>query len=120
MPLVHSLTLLLQRIERDTSVTMTRGCNNPHDLRAHCSQVSLNGMRARLGTIGKFSALVRGSRRDAMATEGRIRLARIGPGWVVGATEGVGAEQTGTHIAGKLMVLVALPFSFADRCSFQQ
>jgi len=103
------------KIEWDTSFTLTRGCNNssnnPLDLRAHCSKVSLNGMKARLGTIGKFAALVRGTKTESFASSHRIRLARIGPGWVVGATEGFGGGPSGTLVAVTKCRLHLLPFS---------
>jgi hypothetical protein len=72
---------------------------------------SLNQLKARTGSIGKEMALLKaGGGHDV--TNQSFRLARIGPGWVLGAIEAVsGLEHPGSTIAGMAFVLL-LPSVF--------
>jgi CRP-like cAMP-binding protein len=86
------------KIERDSSMSMTRGAaqtGGGSSLMFNPNR-SLGSMQARTGTIGKESALLKAGARQRNV-ESFIRLARVGPGWVVGLLEGVGASQYPSH-----------------------
>jgi hypothetical protein len=66
---------------------------------------SLNQLKARSGTIGRATALLKaGGGLDT--SNQRFRLARIGPGWVLGSNEAVsGLQHPGSLVAGMFFVL---------------
>ena len=107
----------IQKIERDTSLTAVRsthrggggvgggGTAHPLDARRLVNDFSLNEMQARLGTIGRKSALLRGSQAGAMVNSSRIRLARIGPGWIIGTEGSSSGGSLHMAVAGKLCLV---------------
>jgi len=103
------------KIERDASITtMTRTSGYAGNPGANHHNRSLNGLRARVGTIGKQAAMLKASGQAGRQnlSSGAIRLARVGPGWVVGTLEGVGATEIPLHqVAVTCCRLHHLPFS---------
>lgn len=98
----------LMKVERDPSYTMTRGSNA--SLRRKVgpgfanqrlfNEGSIGHLRARTATIGRKGALLKATAGHRTRTSHNLRLARIGPGWVVGAIEGLtGLKNPGTHSA---------------------
>jgi CRP-like cAMP-binding protein len=87
----------LMKIERDSGMSLTRGSMiGAPSSSGYDPRVSLSSMQARTGSMGKQAAMLKsGARRRQMETS--IRLARLGPGWVVGTLEGVGATQYPSH-----------------------
>lgn len=77
---------------------------------------SLNQLKARTGSIGREMARLKAGGDDK--TNQSFRLARIGPGWVLGSIEAVsGLQHPGSLIAGMTFVLL-LPAAF-DNVSFR-
>lgn len=102
----------LMKIERDTSETLTRG--NTNSLKRRISRNDLTRMNARTGSIGRQVAALKAGAHDEMACQ-NMRLARIGPGWVVGAIEGAtGLKNPGCYIAVSHCRLHQLPFSVIE------
>lgn len=61
---------------------------------------SLNQLRARSGTIGRQLAKMKDSLADPAARN--VRMARLGPGWVLGSMEALtGMINPGVAVAGK-------------------
>jgi hypothetical protein len=91
----------LMKIERDSSImSINRGSRNPLDLRTFsvgAQDDSLTRMKAReLNPQSMKRASV-----ELARSSSTIRLARIGPGWVLGAAEFVsGAPAQGRNVAG--------------------
>ncbi|CAB9505434.1 solute carrier family 26 [Seminavis robusta] len=70
------------RIEKDANETLTRG----HSITTrNRSFGTFNNLHARSGTLGRQRAALKASTREPMTRT--FRLARIGPGWVVGNVE---------------------------------
>lgn len=98
-----------QKIERDSTVTLSRGARHPLDVRNHMQNRSIDNIKARFGTMARLASQVKvgGNRSAFLATDNRIRLARIGPGWVVGATEGAtdgtssSSSSSNSQVAGR-------------------
>lgn len=90
----------LQKIERNADFTLSRAGSNEINRRMSMNNNSLNQLNARSGSIGKEMArLKEGGGNDASSQ--RFRLARIGPGWVLGSIEAVsGTQHPGSHVAG--------------------
>jgi hypothetical protein len=82
----------------DSSVTLTRG--SAHGSFEGCS--SLKQKKFRDVSISRLSSVLGGEKASH-----HFRIARIGPGWVVGTVEGVsGIHNPGYHVAGTLWLLV--------------
>jgi len=82
----------IMKLERDASLTTTRGGSG---LGLNLLDGgSLNRMRARRGTLGRQLQIMKET--GHRPQHHSIRIARIGPGWVVGATEGL----SGNHLFG--------------------
>jgi hypothetical protein len=61
---------------------------------------SLGQLDARAGSIGKEIAKLKEGTHDTR--QQMFRLARVGPGWVLGSIEAVsGMQHPGSHVAGK-------------------
>jgi len=90
----------LIKIERNSSSTVTRGSNSPLDLRAgtFCnSNASLTQLNARLIS----GQVIQRAHVELARSSSTMRLARIGPGWIVGALEFVtGSHHEGQNVAG--------------------
>jgi len=111
----------LMKVERDPSYTMTRG--SKASLRrkigpGFASQRvlgegrSISQLNARAPTIGREAALLKSTTGYRARTSHTFRLARIGPGWVVGAIEGAsGLKNPGMYIAVTDCRLHYLPFA---------
>jgi len=90
----HNSTLQ-KKIERDTSMathtrSLRKGVINDGG--------TVTGLKIRTGSIGREYARLKAA--DSASHKQSFRLARIGPGWVVGAVEAVsGLENTGLHLA---------------------
>ena len=74
--------------------------SSPSDYRTHGSIGHLN---ARSGTLGRQAAIwKRAVKGPTELTEQSFRLARIGPGWVVGMIEECsGMRRSGVYVCGK-------------------
>jgi hypothetical protein len=88
------------KIERDSSATMTRGSQNPLDIRSFSgnnSHASLTRMKAR-----KLSAQsIKQASLAVSRNSSTLRLARVGSGWVIGGLELVsGSHSEGSVFAG--------------------
>ena len=111
----------LMKVERDPTYTMTRG--SKASLRrkigpGFASQRvlgeggSISQLNARAPTIGREAALLKSTTAYRARTSHTFRLARIGPGWVVGAIEGAsGLKNPGMYIAVTDCRLHLLPFA---------
>ena len=98
----------LMKVVRDPSYTMTRGSNaslrrkvgpNFVNQRLH-NEGSISNLKARTATAGRECALLKATAGNHTRTSHNFRLARIGPGWVVGIIEGLaGLRNPGIHIA---------------------
>ena len=112
------------KVERDPTYTMTRG--SKASLRRKigpgiaCQRVageggSISHLNARSATIGREAAILKATTGFRSRTSHTFRLARIGPGWVVGAIEGAsGLRNPGVHVAVTGCRLHHLPFSSAQ------
>lgn len=59
---------------------------------------SVSGLKVRTGTVGRELAMMKASKKER--TTQTFRLARVGPGWIVGAIEAVsGLHNVGIHLA---------------------
>ena len=88
------------KIERDSSATMTRGSQNPLDIRSFSgsnANASLTRMKAR-----KLSAQsIKQASLAISRNNSTLRLARVGTGWVIGGLELVsGSHSEGSVFAG--------------------
>jgi CRP-like cAMP-binding protein len=95
----------LLKIERDVSASLTRSRTRGgrHDL-------TLSMVHARRGSIGRKGAVKASTLGLAKQTKQGFRLARIGPGWVVGMVECVsGLRNPGAHVAVSRCRLHHLP-----------
>lgn len=109
------------KVERDPTYTMTRG--SKASLRRKmppgfaCQRVagkggSISQLNARAATIATEAALLKSTTGYRARTSHTFRLARIGPGWVVGAIEGAsGLKNPGMHVAVTDCRLHHLPFA---------
>jgi len=106
--ILHSLFLPKQKIERDSSVTLTRGSIAPSSAAEFTgysfdSDTSLGHQNARSKAMGRRAARIKAAGQERTT---HFRVARIGPGWILGSTEGVsGNRNTGYHVAGTFALL---------------
>jgi hypothetical protein len=72
------------------------------------SNVSIGHLNARSGTLGRQAALIKKTMGEHNEfTEQSFRLARIGPGWVVGMIEEcTGMRRAGVYVAGECIRLL--------------
>jgi hypothetical protein len=107
-PLIHSqhCTCYSQKIERNSNFTLSRVGNNEVNRRMSMNNGSLNQLKARTGSIGREMARLKaGGGNDT--TNQSFRLARVGPGWVLGSIEAVsGMQHPGSLVAGMTFVLL--------------
>jgi hypothetical protein len=107
-PLIHSqhCTCNSQKIERNSNFTLSRVGNNEVNRRMSMNNGSLNQLKARTGSIGREMARLKaGGGNDT--TNQSFRLARVGPGWVLGSIEAVsGMQHPGSLVAGMTFVLL--------------
>jgi hypothetical protein len=103
-------TSIPQKIERNSNFTLSRVGNNEVNRRMSMNHGSLNQLKARTGSIGKEMARLKaGGGNDT--TNQSFRLARVGPGWVLGSIEAVsGMQHPGSLIAGMTFVLLLQQF----------
>jgi hypothetical protein len=92
-----------KKIERDSSVTLTRGSLTQNTLEltrsSFDSEGSIGQMNARSKTMARRVEKTIKSAGHVNTTH--FRLARIGPGWVLGSIEGAsGNQNTGRHVVG--------------------
>ncbi|KAL7532451.1 hypothetical protein ACHAXR_004636, partial [Thalassiosira sp. AJA248-18] len=91
----------LLRCEHDSSASLTRGRTRSAFFAApHLSSAtdSIGQVKARSATIGRVANLLKKSPGAMMAQNHIFRLARVGPGWVIGSIA-QGQEIPGTYIA---------------------
>lgn len=91
-----------KKIERDSSVTLTRGSLTQNTLEltrsSFDSEGSIGQMHARSKTMARRVETIKSA---GHVNTTHFRLARIGPGWVLGSIEGAsGNQNTGRHVAG--------------------
>lgn len=88
----------LQKIERPSDATLSRvGSSSTF----YGNAGSLNQLKARSGTIGRQLAKMKDTIADSSVRN--IRVARIGPGWVLGNTEALtGTANPGSAVAGTI------------------
>eukprot|EP00934_Nitzschia_sp_Nitz4_P003214 Nitzschia sp. Nitz4//scaffold136_size62208//36921//40785//NITZ4_006373-RA/size62208-augustus-gene-0.1-mRNA-1//1//CDS//3329535633//3204//frame0 len=97
----------LLRVERnsDLSLTMTRS-RSSIGLSSYEPLKTLKHQHARMGTIGRRVAMLKNG-----IANNPIRIARIGPGWVIGTVENAtGLRQSGTVVAASPCKLYHLTF----------
>lgn len=109
--LLHSILIyriIKQKIERDSSVTLTRGSlagSLPSGL-SFDSDSSIGHVKARSSSRRAAELKAAGQERAT-----HFRVARIGPGWVLGSMEGAsGHQNTGNHVAGTCDAAVSVCF----------
>jgi hypothetical protein len=90
------------KIERDSSVTLTRG--SVHDISldgftsSFDSDSSVGQMKARSASLRRRAAQMKGPGQERTT---HFRVARVGPGWILGSMEGLsGNQNSGYHVAG--------------------
>jgi MFS superfamily sulfate permease-like transporter/CRP-like cAMP-binding protein len=103
----------IMKIERDSSVTLTRGSLTQNTLEptrsSFDSEGSIGQMHARSKTMARRVETIKSA---GHVNTTHFRLARIGPGWVLGSIEGAsGNQNTGRHVAVSHCRLHHLPFS---------
>jgi len=87
------------KIVRHSDDTLSR-CGSASSLYQVGYAGSLNQIRARSGTMGRQLAQMKASTPDNSARS--FRVARIGPGWVLGSMEALtGQANPGTTVAGE-------------------
>jgi CRP-like cAMP-binding protein len=99
----------LQRVERDSSYSVSRGSGASLRRRAKHefdhprlgNNGSVGHLNARSRSVAKMDAILKGtSARNMRQEKSKFRLARIGPGFVVGVNEAsTGLQNIGIHIA---------------------
>lgn len=112
------------RIEHSADYTTTAANQNtfpsPRQVNALASslnQDSIGHLNARSGTLGREAALFkRKAKGPTEMTEQSFRLARIGPGWVVGMIEECsGMRRSGVYVCGRFAEWVS--YSIGDNIS---
>lgn len=94
------------KIERHSDATLSRS-GSTNTLSRLGNAGSLNELRARSGTIGRQLAQMKASMPDSTART--FRVARIGPGWVIGSLEALtGQANPGSIVAGRILHLLRL------------
>ena len=91
-----------KKIERDSSLTLTRGTVRQDTLEptgsSFDSEASIGQRNARSKSAARRVATIKS---PGHVSTTHFRVARIGPGWVLGSIEGAsGNQNTGRHVAG--------------------
>ena len=92
----------LLRCEHDSSASLTRGRSGSLFAAPHLSNStdSIGQVQARSATVGRCANLIKKNPGALMAQNHVFRLARIGPGWVIGSMTGfMGKDIPGTYVA---------------------
>jgi len=113
----------LLKIEKDhNSTVMTRSVNRSSFSRSNSRSSfsrsnsrsnlhSISKLHARTGDLARKAASIKMNPRSTVGTNRTFRLARIGPGWVVGIVENaLGYRNPGVHIAVSRCKLHCIPF----------
>jgi hypothetical protein len=92
----------IMKIERDSSVTLTRGniADIPLDgfTSSFDSDSSVGQMKARSASLRRRAAQMKAAGQERTT---HFRVARVGPGWILGSMEGLsGNQNSGHHVAG--------------------
>ena len=96
----HNRRAVFQKIERNADFTMSRATSSEALSRLSQNQHSLNALHARTGSIGREIARLKAGGLEARNQT--FRVARVGPGWVLGSIEALsGTAHPGTMVAGK-------------------
>ena len=90
---------LLQKIERETYMTVNRVGGEAFS-RFTDNEGTLNDLKARTGSIGRAVAELKAG--EPISMKPNFRIARIGPGWVLGSMEALSKlVSPATIVAGK-------------------
>jgi hypothetical protein len=79
------------------------------------SDASIGHLNARTGTFGRQAALIKSTMGGHnVLTQQSFRLARIGPGWVVGMREECsGMRRVGVYFAGECLPILSYWYGYA-------
>ncbi|KAL7550719.1 hypothetical protein ACHAWF_013954 [Thalassiosira exigua] len=112
------------KCEHDSSASLTRGRSRSNLFAApHLSSStnSIGQVRARSETVGRCANLLKKNARIMLAQEHVFRLARVGPGWVIGTiSEGLGQDIPGTYTALTPCRVHHLTFETIDELEIEQ
>ena len=110
-----------QRVERDPSYTMSRSSHSMNNLSKYSSSGwmsngnSIGHYNARTHTIGKQTSYLKSQISNRSRQSHTFRLARIGPGWIIGAIEScAGLRNPGIYTAVTSCRLHHLPHSVVE------